>query len=261
MNFSAATTLTLDATVSGTLDPAASTTLYQFSGTAGSTILFDAFTDSNSNPDSVVDNVTLLDQYGNSLYTGNLNTSSGRLTLPSTGPYTLVVQGSLFNTGTTSYSFDVQPVNDVTTPLTLGTAVSGSIATPGQNQNYTFTLSTATRLWFDSQTDDGSLTWALNGPEGTAYNSIAFTDDDQNIGLLQPGTYTLSVSGSGTYTGSYTFNLLNFSAATTLTPSTTVNGVCPFRMELCFISSLPMLEITIRLPTLVVRLRMMEPGT
>ena len=130
-------------------------------GTPGSRMLFDSLTDTNSDAGYGLDNVTLLDQYGNSLYTGNLNTSSGRLTLPSTGPYTLVVQGSLFNTGTTSYSFDVQPVNDVTTPQTLGTAVSGSIATPGQNQNYTFTLSTATRLWFDSQTDDGSLTWAL----------------------------------------------------------------------------------------------------
>ena len=50
------------------------------------------------------------------------------------------MQGSLLNTGKAIYSFEVLPVNDVTTPLTLGTAVSGSIASAGQNQNYSFTL-------------------------------------------------------------------------------------------------------------------------
>ena len=186
-------------------------TLYQFSGTAGSTILLDALTDSNSNAGYGDDDVTLFDQYGNSLYTGNLNTSSGRLTLSSTGTYTLVVQGSLSDTGTTSYSFDVQPVNLNNPPALWGT--SGNDAITVQYLNATSrdvylngylegTVVGSTPLLINGE--GGADTVNVVGPSGLAYSSATpFTVEDDQVGatsqitsFLQIGT--LLFDGAGT---------------------------------------------------------------
>ena len=83
------------------------------------------------------------------------------------------------------------------------------------------------RLWFDSQTLSGNLNWEISGPTGITNQPTSFDSDDQNTGLLQPGTYTLTVSGRGTYTGSFAFNLLSFAAATTISPGTALSGNLP----------------------------------
>ena len=143
---------------------------------------------------------------------------------PARGTYTLVVWSYVSLTGTTDYTFNVQPTLDEGGSLTPGTLVSGSIDNLGQNDTYTFTLAAATRLWFDSQTNDSNLNWRLAGPTGSLFSPTAFDSDDHNLGLLQPGTYTLTVAASGDQTGAYAFQLLDFAAATTLTPGTPVSG-------------------------------------
>ena len=65
---------------------------------------------------------------------------------------------------------------------------------------------------------------SLTGLTGTVSGATGFNSDDRNIGLVPAGAYTLTVTGTGTYTGSYAFNLLNFASATAMTLGTTVNG-------------------------------------
>ena len=97
LDLSAAASLTLGTSTTATVAlDTASATLYEFSGTAGQVFFLDnttfwtwgliASTEFNS--------WVLFDQYGNQVSTGSLNGSdSGRLTLPSTGTYTLALNG------------------------------------------------------------------------------------------------------------------------------------------------------------------------
>ncbi len=112
------------------------------------------------------------------------------------------------------------------TPLALNTLVSDSIAAAGEVDNYVFTISSATTVYFDSQTNN-SMLWSLFGPQGTFVNNRAFTSSDGGqfgggnavITLAVPGTYQLRVQGSGSTTGSYNFRLWDIAAATAITPA------------------------------------------
>ena len=57
------------------------------------------------------------------------------------------------------------------------------MSSPGQRQQYTFTLGTAARLYFDSVTNTSNVRWSLDGPEGNLVNNRSFNASDaQNIG-------------------------------------------------------------------------------
>jgi hypothetical protein len=225
LNLASASAVSLGSDVSGTLNPSNSTNLYKFSGTAGSTLYFDNTAFSTTDPNNYIDysRWVLYDQNGNQVFNQGLS-DAGRITLPATGTYTLAIWSYVWVTGSTSYTFNIRPTADDVAALTLGTAVSGGISTPGQNDRYTVTLASPTRIQFDSRTNDGSLYWQLTGPTGTVVAATYFSYDDQYLNLLPAGAYTLTVSGNGEYTGSYAFNLLDFAAATAITPGTPVNG-------------------------------------
>jgi ELWxxDGT repeat protein len=215
LDMSVATGLTLGESTTATLDPANSTAAYAFNGTAGQIVYFDNTAFSNTNA-YWYGSWSLYDQYGNQIGSGwYLNQNSGRITLPSTGTYTLVLQGAVGATGTTTGAFTVWNVTDTTAPLTLGTPVSGTISGAGQIASHTFTLAAPTRLWFDSRTNAGSTSWSLTGPQGTVQSSRPFNYDDQNLGLLPAGTYSLNVTGNNG--DPFAFNLIDLSAATDLT--------------------------------------------
>ena len=108
------------------------------------------------------------------------------------GTYTLLVAGYINDPGSGSYTFNVAPVTDGLQALTLGSTVTGSISTPGQRQQYTFTLPSAARLYFDSFTNVSGLRWYLDGPTGNVMNNAGF-NSDSNLGLLTAGSYTLTV--------------------------------------------------------------------
>ncbi|MHC5539306.1 beta strand repeat-containing protein, partial [Singulisphaera rosea] len=222
LDFAAATAVTAGSSVAASLNPADSTKLYSFSGTAGSTIFLDITSFSTTDPSGYSGHWYLYDAFGTQVFLNGLAYDSGRLTLPTTGTYTLLFAGDINANGTATDTFVVRTVSDTTTGITLGTPVSGSIASQGQQANYTFTLASPTQLWFDTQTADDSLLWSLAGPQGNVDSGFSFGSEDQDISLLQAGTYTLTVAGNGDYTGSFTFNLLGFAAATAATPGSSV---------------------------------------
>ena len=127
--------------------------------------------------------------------------------LAATGDYTLVIEGSAYQTVPIGYGFTLYRVTDDKTSLTLDSTVNGTLAIPGQTDQFTFHLAQDTRVYFDALTANSSLTWTLAGAAGTVANRNFYYSDSDTLGgtnpfmLLRAGDYTLTVDGSGATTG------------------------------------------------------------
>ena len=125
------------------------------------------------------------------------STTSTTTTLDVAGSYTLLIEGYPYDIGAGSYTFNVQPIAPIVPQaLTLGSAVNSDIAVTGETDVYTFTLASASNLYFDSLSDNGNLQWTLTGPAGTAVNQRSFTNSDwfasqQELRNLPAGDYRL----------------------------------------------------------------------
>src|SRR6266568_3411557 len=116
---------------------------------------------------------------------------------------------------------------------TAGSAVvAGRIDQPGQRDFYTFTLAQAKLLYFDSLTQNASLTWTLSGPRGTVVNARSFTASDSfEFGAGSPvldlvaGDYTLMIDAPADQTSPYAFHLFDLSQVTAYTPGTVTEAV------------------------------------
>jgi hypothetical protein len=112
------------------------------------------------------------------LFSTFLRNDAGRLTLSATGTYTVLVEGDLSETSPVAYSFNVAPIADSAQPLTLGTLANGTLAAPGQQDHFTFTLQADAQLYFDALTNLSGLQWSLSGPAGSVVTNLAFTISD-----------------------------------------------------------------------------------
>uniref|UniRef100_UPI003217AD8F hypothetical protein n=1 Tax=Dyella sp. TaxID=1869338 RepID=UPI003217AD8F len=119
-------------------------------------------------------------------------------------------------------------VPDLTSALSIGTAVNGSIPLAGQSAVYSFHLAAATQLAFDALSSRGDMLWSLAGPRGQEVNSRSLNSSDgnsgQNVLALPAGDYTLTVQGSGDATGAFAFNLLDLSTAAALAQGAPLSG-------------------------------------
>ena len=119
--------------------------------------------------------------------------------------------------------------SDAQAQFTATNVVSGLIAVPGQQDSYTFAVSTNSRFYFDSLTNAPNLTWSLNGPEGAVVTARNFSSSDaQSISdptvSLPVGGYTITIQSGGSTTGGYSFRFVNFVDATLLSPGTVVSN-------------------------------------
>ena len=224
-DLASAAPLTLGAVVNGNLSPANSTVAYQFSLASPAKFIYD-YLNSSGLPNTYV---RLFDAVGNMPISAYLGSVIGPMVLPA-GNYTLLVEGYVGDTGNGTYSFNLEPVNDAAQPLTLGSVVTGAISSPGQHQQYTFSLGSAASLYFDSLTNVSGVRWSLDGPTGNVVNTRGFgSSDAQNVGYpvmnLPAGSYTLTVTATSDTTGSYQFRLFDIATAAPLTLGTTVNAI------------------------------------
>src|SRR5262249_32158248 len=214
-DLASATPIVLGNPISGTLPSGNHSALYQLNAQAGDQVALHRQALSSGNP-----YWRLIDPYGGVTYAAFFANSS-TLTLPVSGTYTLLFEGQISANGAIDYTFNVSSQGHVTiapptgTTLTLGTLTSGAISTAGQQNNYIFTISNPTNLYFDSLTNNSSLNWSLIGPTNTPtsllVNQRSFTSSDANdfgssdpvLSLTVPGTYQLRVQGSGSAAGSY----------------------------------------------------------
>ena len=224
LDLASAATIVPGTPVTGALNPANMTDHFKFTAAAGDRFYFDQQASSGMPSSSW----RLLDLFGNELFQtgfGDVDT----LTLFNAGTYTLLVEGSRFDSGIGNYTFNVQPVAPVVEQaLALGGTVNNTIALPGEHDAYTFTLAADANLYFDSLTDRFDLNWSLVGPAGTAVDQRSFSGSDQFADFtdlrLVAGNYTLTIDGLTDAAGDYAFRLLDLATATVITPALPVMG-------------------------------------
>jgi hypothetical protein len=106
--------------------------------------------------------------------------------------------------------------------------VAGTIEVPGETDYYAFELTEERRVVFDALTNDGNMTWQLDGPGGQVVGPTGFQSSDGSQGgevlSLDAGTYTLRVDANGEHTGDYQFRLLNLTNADPIDFGTQLTG-------------------------------------
>ncbi len=226
LDLSEGTGITPGDVVESSLDPANQTDVYKFDASAGERFWFDYL--SRSGGDIYW---RLLDPYGRTVWGPTYLDSDSQIgvrTLDVSGTYTLLVEGRYYTSGSVNYSFKVQPVVNDQSDLTLNAVQTGSIAYPGQQDLFTFTLTEAKRVYFDSQNANYYLRWYLSGPQGTLVSNQPLRDSDSANGTfildLIPGTYTLLMAGDGGNAGDYAFRLLDLGTAQTISTGAPISG-------------------------------------
>ena len=196
---------------------------YKFNATAGDKFYFDTTT---GTPRDAY--WRLVDPLGRDVFYTGLGRDVDTLAMPLTGTYELLIEGYFGQVSSVNYTFNVRPVSDApAVPLTLGATVSSTIGTPGETDRYTFTLNSATRLYFDALSGGTDLTWTLKGPAGIElYGGSVQTDSAYYppSSKLLAGDYELTIDGVGVSTGAYTFRMLDLASAAVLVPNQTVSG-------------------------------------
>ncbi|MFN9062997.1 MAG: lectin-like protein, partial [Pseudanabaena sp.] len=142
------------------------------------------------------------------------------------GEYTLVMRG--YGSGYLSdYNLRIVTPELNTTPLTLGTVVTGAIAEKGEQDYYTFTGTAGQLLYLDlinrgaSQTTKVIITDEY-GRE--LFNRWVSDNDPDAFTLSHTGTYKLTFDGNTRSTDSYSFSLINLSTATDITSNIGIGG-------------------------------------
>ena len=183
---------------------------YRFEGTSGQAAILDALTGSTNQvrwslhaPDGTeVFDAFYVDQ---------------EATLPETGTYTLTVNGlSITSSGIYSFRLMGAPAAQEFT-IGFGDTVSDGVPAPGAGNleaagaidRYRFEGTAGQVAILDALTGStNEVRWSLHAPDGTEVFDAFYVD--QEVTLLQTGTYSLTVSGLNvTSTGVYSFQLLD----------------------------------------------------
>jgi hypothetical protein len=154
--------------------------------------------------------ITLLDPSFNTVFTTSAGNDVGATVLPLGGTYLVRVQGTS-STSTGNFQFNLLDLAADSTPLTLGTAVSDSLAS-NTFKTYQFTGSAGERVFYDGLSGSG-IGASLDGPSGNVFITNVNNQNGPRI-LPTSGTYTLTIYTNGG-SGAYSFNLFNSVAPVT----------------------------------------------
>lgn len=145
-------------------------------------------------------------------------TDPGIFTVDQTGDYTIEVYGSQSAVGTYSFRvWSVPPADEF--EIELDQVVSngvpgpgaGNIEQPGSRDLYTLSVKSPVLVYFDELAGGCSIQWRCEAPDGTVLfnnNAICITDPGEFL-LDQEGEYVISVYGSQSAVGTYSFVLVS----------------------------------------------------
>ena len=194
---------------------------YQFSGIAGERL----YLASLSVDPSFTAYWTLYGPDGRTI-TNTLLDFDQTATLPTTGTYTLAVQGYTANLGgPVNFTIQVYQAMTTTASLSLGAVVSGSLANPGDQALFTFTGSAGQQIYLDSFDPATGVDVQITDPLGNnvlAPSNPSAGSDYGPFTLSAAGTYTVTVFGQGRDTGGYDFAVLDASAQPLVPTSTPI---------------------------------------
>tara|TARA_E500000305_G_scaffold36763_3_gene28012 strand:+ start:86 stop:17857 length:17772 start_codon:yes stop_codon:yes gene_type:complete len=244
--------VSVDSTITGSLDPAAETNVYRFDVTAGDEFTFDLTARSGSGSAYW----ELIDPYGRSIFNTYMSSASAADQSPgallSTGTYSLLIKGATANQGDVDYSFEIVTLGS-TTPTTpsgdlksLGEVVQGDMQSNGEQDIYLFNISAGQTVLFDSlEAETSSMSVKLISPSGHEIVSTSFVKDNELINtefsieysteyenpwpvtLWEPGTYQIVIENLNSTPGDYEFRLLDLSIQPELTFESTLSGEFP----------------------------------
>src|SRR5690606_2415946 len=116
-------------------------------------------------------------------------------TTPKSGTYTLLLEGSVYNSSDVAYSFAVNKVTDARRDISLDEVVDGAIDVAGQRQFLEFTLAEDTQVFLDALVS-ADFEIRLDGPRGVEFEnrSLRYADRGASDPVLNlvAGTYTLT---------------------------------------------------------------------
>src|SRR5271157_5313779 len=216
----AATSLSFDTPVSGTLNPGATTLVYSFTGTPGQKLFLDNLTTVGN-----AVNLRLLDPYNNQVFNIGSSSDSGLFDVTNGGTYYLLVDGEA--SSPVGYGFRL--IDPATVPLSFGTTTSGTVTTATQSDVYSFTGTAGERVYFEELSDSnggGGASWYLYGPNNQGITSSGI-GGDLAARLSINGTYTLAVYNNTSYaTATYSFEAIqNVDPTTSINLGQTVSGM------------------------------------
>ncbi len=232
-DISTAPALTLATTISGTLTPGLSNSLFQFSGTAGQRLDFQSL--------ATATGTWALYDPANVEVASNSLSSDFVANLSIAGTYLLVVQGNGAS-GPANYQFQVTDVSDMpVAPTGFGIVQSGTIAA-AQTVLYDFTAPAGLPIYFNGQGAASDLVAVLNDPAGNNVFYVSAGSDSGPYILQRSGTYALTIEGNSTSaTGSYQFQMIDLADdSTPLALATPASGtLSPGLQAVSFSLSVP----------------------
>jgi YD repeat-containing protein len=232
-------TISVGTPLTATTTVAGQNALYTFSGTAGQQTSVNMTGNTYTGCNAVV--VSVLQPNGASV--GSAGACTGgtgfldSITLPVTGTYTVLVNPQGTTTG--SVTVLINNFGDLSGTITVGTPLTVTTTTAGQNARYTFSGTAGQQMSMNlsgnTYTGCNAVVVSILQPNGSSVgsagactNGTGFMD---SIKLPVTGTYTVLVNPQGTTTGSVTVLLNTFtditgtiSLGTPLTATTTVAG-------------------------------------
>jgi len=190
--------------------------------------------------------VRILDPIGRQIFNShlsNLSTTTAQLG----GEYLVLFEGYPSGTPSSDQLIQFKLVKDGETTIedyegtayVLGETVNGTISQASEIDDYIFTVTEETFVYFDalSYGGTGTVYWTLNGPAGTLANQWNFASSDSidysgspRFSLV-PGTYQLRIFRASTQTGDYAFRMLDLSQATAIDLDTEFSGTLLPRAE------------------------------
>ena len=232
-------TITPGTPITVTTTTAGQNAFYTFSGTSGQQVSITLSGSTYTGCNAVA--VSILKPDNTSLGSTSIcNSSTGfldSLTLPTTGTYTVAVNPQ----GTTTGSITVllNTFADVTGTISVGTSLTATTTTSGQNALYTFSGTAGQQISINlsssSYTGCNAVAVSVLKPDNTSLGSVSLCNSStgflDSLTLPTTGTYTVKVDPLGTTTGSITLLMNTFAdvtgtitAGTPLTATTTTAG-------------------------------------
>ncbi|MBD2468818.1 Ig-like domain-containing protein [Nostoc sp. FACHB-145] len=196
-NANTASSLTSDTATSGSLT-AKSTKLYTINGTAGQKLKFDSL-QATANADWVLYAPGTLAN-GSVILGAEYLSNDFEVFLPTSGTYVLALRSAA--SSTVNYSFQVSSLSSPTgTNSDFGIVRSGNV-TSVQPVNHTFTAKAGTLVYFDSQIQSSffyGVTATVLDSNNNIVDQFNASYDRGLIQLQNSGTYTIRLSGNGSY--------------------------------------------------------------
>ena len=197
--------------------------LYRFNGSAGQPLFFDR-TIGDSGRFSGNNYYALYGPDGRRLLAQELRHDDETI-LPGDGEYTLAIAGNAHPNP--HYALElVTPDWLAPSSYTIGDILSSTLSEAGERDTFTFTGNPGQQLLFDSLLPAASnLTAKLVAPSGNVvWQSQQLNADREPFTLVEAGTYTLEIDGSGEVVGDYHFRLLDLADATPISLDASLEG-------------------------------------